>query len=311
MGLEFKARNGEQQMSRRTSRALALLSLALSIALAASAATSPRPSKQGDTAPPPKADPTEVRAPVATFDEYRKALGEERQILERQADRQIASVNALFDRATSSFESIVKFGAGVITVAIAVFVYFFGKSSRELVKVIQGRFEALAHKVVDAEADRLRLRYQDLQSQVDELSAYKNAEVVWVMQQGGDRFEEEQIALRSAGVSNLNVVAPAAGEPFSVGTANLCILSFDGTDEGRRILGVIVEQLKTRSPPVPLLIYTFSREAKQTNLDKAELAILSGFLWFIPVNFPAQLLAQTQVLNRRAQAFPEARNGHD
>ncbi len=246
---------------------------------------------------------------IVSFDAYRKALGEERQILERQSDRQFSSVNQTVDRAITIFSSLVGVGVAVLSFAAILFVYFFGRTHREFRKTMGERFDALAQEVVEREAVRLRQKTQDLQEQIDDLAAFKSAQVVWIMPEGSGRFEEEQVALRSAGVMNLNIVTPPAGEMFSVGSANLCILSFDGTDEGRRVLAAAVEQLKQKSPPVPLLVYTYSHDAKEIRLGAPELEILSGFLWFVPVNFPAQLLAQTQVLNRRARVFAEGVNG--
>jgi hypothetical protein len=59
------------------------------------------------------------------------------------------------------------------------------------------------------------------------------------------------------------------------------------------------------------LIYSFTREGPQVRLTQADLEILKDFLWYVPVNFPAQLLAQTQVLNRRAQPLPQGLHGDD
>ena len=108
-------------------------------------------------------------------------------------------------------------------------------------------------------------------------------------------------ALYATGLQNINFVTPELGREFELGDPDLVILTFDATDEARRLLSELVTRLKQESPPVPLLIYTFSSDGAQVRLDAAELKILSGFDWYIPVNFPAQLLAQTQLLIRRSR----------
>lgn len=77
------------------------------------------------------------------------------------------------------------------------------------------------------------------------------------------------------------------------------VISFDGTADGRTILAKVVEMLKSKSPPVFLIVDTYVPGQQPRTLQAEEFKLLEGFLWYVPTNFPSQLVAQAQMLIRR------------
>jgi hypothetical protein len=230
-------------------------------------------------------------------------LSEDRQILERQADRQYDGIEKLADRNIAAVDSLITKAAAllsvIVTMAGGLFIWMVGSSRKELREDIRQQLEKDAERIIAEEKEQFRSRFQELQLQIDNLTAYKTRQVTWVSKPDEAEGETIENALYAAGVENLNTVTPQAGEIFELGEPDLVVLSFNGTDEARRKLRVIVDKLKSVSPPIPLLIFTFNAGANEVRLDQHDREILKGFNWWIPVNFPAQLLAQTQLLIRR------------
>lgn len=180
-------------------------------------------------------------------------------------------------------------------------------------------FEQQAKQLLESEATLLREQYQALRAEVQELSAYRNRPVVWVVGSEATALNPRQLpaidrvttVLHGAGIGNISRVEPDPGTPFDIGNPDLVVLSFDGSEESRHLLRTIVEALKMKAPPVPLLIYTHAPGAPQVRLEASDIELLDGFDWYVPVNFPAQLVAQVQVLLRRTRSgiSPEANYG--
>lgn len=223
---------------------------------------------------------------------HRSALNDERELLEKQADRQFAAIQDLYNRA------IWVFGA-ILSLAALAFAWFLGRTRKDLVNNMRKQIETETRGIIDQEANGLRARYRDLKSQVDDLIAYKGQPVTWVFSNEKLTSESEIEALHTTGIQNIQTLAPGIGESLNLGEPDLVIFSFDGSEEARRRLGEIVERLKSEAPPVCLLIYTYSRDGKEIRLGVEERQILAGFDWYVPVNFPSQLLAQSQLLLRR------------
>jgi len=110
--------------------------------------------------------------------------------------------------------------------------------------------------------------------------------------------QPELDALHSAGLQNIHIIAPTEAAGLELGEPDLVIFSYDGTEEGRKRLERIVALLKGNSPPVSLLIYTYNPKGPEIRLQASEKKILESFLWYLPVNFPTTLVAQTQLLVR-------------
>lgn len=247
----------------------------------------------------PKSTPVETDKGVSqeldSFDRWRHSLSEEREILERQADRQYSAFEKLTDKA------IWVFGV-ILAAAIGLFAWFFGKSRQDFQRTIQESLERQAQEIVEREADRLRQSYASLRTEVDDLSSYKRRQVAWVLKPDSPSPDPVLKALYALGLQNITLVTPEPGHGFELGEPDLVILTFDGSEEARRILSELVGRLKQESPPVPLLIYTFSAGIERVQLTRSEFEILDGFDWYVPVGFPAQLLAQTQLLIRRSRS---------
>lgn len=229
---------------------------------------------------------------LESYDRWRNSVMDERQILERQAERQFVSIEKLIDRALWVF--------GILgTALLGLFVWLFGQSRQDFKKSIAEKFEQQAQDIVEKEAAQLRQRYESLKEEVEDLSSYKRRQVTWVAKPDANNHAMVQKALFSSGIQNVFLVTPETDQEFEIGDPDLVVLTFDGSDEGKRLLSILVQRLKQQSPPVPLLIYTFLSGETPVRLAEAEHQILDGFDWYVPVNYPAQLLAQIQLLIRR------------
>jgi hypothetical protein len=257
------------------------------------------------SAPPPLGRQVVGTAdPMDSLDRWRRMLAEERAVLERQADRQFASLEKLAERG-------IWVGGIFLTAALAWIVWFFGKTKSETRTTLKEMFEQQAKQVLDSEAALVREQYQALREEVEELASYKSRTVVWVA--GAAALAENELllpaidrvisVLQGAGINKISRMEPSQGMAFDIGDPDLVVLSFDGTEESRVLLQALVERLKIKAPPVPLLIYTHIPGRPQVKLEDADIEMLDDFDWYVPVNFPAQLVAQVQVLLRRSRSL--------
>ena len=229
--------------------------------------------------------------------DYREILKEERQLLEAQAEKHYARIDKLIDRTT--------YGLGLIAVVgLAILGWGFGKTRSELRNLVHEQFEKLTTTLIQSEIDHLAGTVQQLKKEVEELRAFQHQTVVWVFPGNEITSQQELEALHATGLHNIQCVAPANGEGFEIGEPDLVIFSHDGSEECVKRLGKIVGELKQQSPPVSLLIYTYNPAGPEVRLKEAELKILKDFLWFVPVNFPSTLIAQTQLLIRKERKQP-------
>jgi len=228
--------------------------------------------------------------------ESRAALNEERQLLEKQADRHFSHLDNFVNR--------VIYGLGILAVVAGGLLFWaFGRTRNEMQKTIHELFEREAKSLIEQEADQLRQRYQELKAQVDDLSAYRERSVTWVFPGETISGQIELEALYSMGLRKIQTMTPAPKEMIDIGTPDLVIFTYDGTDEGRRLLNLIVQKLKNETPPVFLIIYTYNPSGTEVRINKEERDILAGFHWYVPANFPSQLVLQTQLLIRRGRSF--------
>lgn len=266
--------------------------------------SAPSPSPANPTAP------SAVTTELELFSAFRQALTEERQVLEAQAQRHFDALENLRNWTISAL--------GLITaLALGVFYWLFGSTREQVEKAVRNRLESYVrarvesdlHPVIEREVSRMQEMYQSLKAQLDALTVRLDRRVVWVLPGASEGSSEEPegepqmelAALQEAGLSKIQLVTPAWGEPFELGEPDLVILSYRHSQEGRRQLQTIVDYLKTKTPPVPLLIYTYRASGDQIQLGAAERAILNGFHWHLPVNWPTTLLAQAQALIRRGR----------
>jgi hypothetical protein len=237
-----------------------------------------------------------------SLQDYRGILENERKLLDEQSEKYYARIDSLMNR--------IIWGIGLIGVAaLGLIGWRFGKTRKELEGIVHEQVKNQATSLVDADmkalrasvesdVNALRSSIKELEAGVARLQAYQNQMVVWVFSGPEPDAQAELDALRATGLENIYLVTPANDETFDIGEADLVILSFDGTDEGRRRLGIIVNALRDKTPPVSLVIYTYNPGGPEIRLQDAERTILGDFRWYVPVNFPTTLVAQTQLLIR-------------
>ncbi len=88
--------------------------------------------------------PSQAQEP---FDRRGNLFFEERQILERQADRQYGGIEKLIDRILWVFGLLA-------TAVLGLFAWFFGKSKQDFKKTISETFEKQAQEIVEKEAEK-------------------------------------------------------------------------------------------------------------------------------------------------------------
>lgn len=238
----------------------------------------------------------EIRALVSN--EIYQRVSAERAILERQNERQFQAVENLIDRA-------IYFTGALIAAASLLLGYFVGQSFKEAQRKFQETFQATleqkAQAIIDGEADLLRARYQSLKGEVDALTEYRTKDIAWVLPTGASDISRILDALVHAGLKSPAILTPQESVPVEIGDPDLVVLSYDGSVEAFRVLQEVIATINGREPPVSLLVYTFTGAAGQVRLGGREFDALAGFDWFVPVNFPAQLLAQIQMLIRQSR----------
>lgn len=226
--------------------------------------------------------------------------------LERLVERHLGLFETTVNRMIIAYTALL----GVI---VSVLIWFVGSNRVELKKMLETWMKEDAQKLIDQAGNQLRRRMDSLATEMAALTDYKNKRIVWVcppstwkIAEGEDRNKKADsnqeifAAFNSFGLHNIQILSPESADTrIELGKPDLVILSFDGTNEGRILLREIVTQLKMQSPPVFLIIETYSGSGEPHRLLGAEFKILDGFLWYVPVNFPAQLVAQVQLLIRR------------
>jgi hypothetical protein len=221
-----------------------------------------------------------------------EAVRFEREVLERQAERHVSSVEALFNRAIWLFTAI-------LTLASAVLIWQFGSSRKELQRSLTSSMRERAEEIVESEGNALRRRYESLRDQVEAFLSYRDRPIAWVMREQDAANPDVLERIYASGFRNISLVTPQPGQPFEIGAPDLVVISYDGSDEALRRLQIVVRAGLERSEPFPLLIYTFNHGGPEIRLQQHELTLLGTYKWYLPVNFPVQLVSQISSLLRR------------
>lgn len=237
------------------------------------------------SAPAPAATPT----PELIYE----VVKTERELLGQQADRHYQGIESQTNR-------MLALATGAVIVLGSLFYWFMGSSRKEFEKQIHETFDRETKEMIQREAAALRENLAGVMDQVKELGQFKSAHITWVMSEP-DQERQAAVAqeLRAVGVKRLSHVTPQPGAAFTVADAELVIVSYNGSDEAKRWLRVVVDELINRQPPVPLLVYTYSADGRPSMLAADDLAVLGRYMWYVPVNFPVQLIAQVRALARR------------
>jgi hypothetical protein len=216
----------------------------------------------------------------------------EREALERQADRQMQGVQTLFEWALTALGIIVTAG-GLLAG------WFLWSTRRELRETIEKTINSQVETLVASQAGAVRDRLRAIEEDVERLAGANSRSIVWVTRHHTEAGGDVVAALRASGVSAISAVVPAVGEPFDTGNPDLVIISYDAEAESSRRLQIVLEQLQGRSPSVPLIVYTFNPAGAPYRIDGPDAEALSRYVWYVPTNFPLQLMAQVLSLLRR------------
>ena len=219
----------------------------------------------------------------------------EREMLERQADRQMEAVRFLFQLSLGAL--------GLIAGAAALlFTFFFGSTKKELKESLHTEAERQVVELVEKEAQSVRQRLRDLQAEIDALQAHRRRPISWVTADSEEPDTDLLAAMNAAGLSNVQVVSPQTGQPFSIGSPDLVILCYDASAESSRRLALTLDSLRDRSPPVPIVVHTFGSGRAPARISQADEQLLSTYRWYVPTNVPLQLIAQASALLTRVNA---------
>jgi len=222
-----------------------------------------------------------------------EAVRYEREVLERQADRQMQGVQDLIQLALAALGIIVTAG-GVLAA------WFLWSTRRELRETIEKSINYQVESLVASQAGAVLDRLRVIEADIERLAGFGTRSVVWVARDDNEASGQVVTAMRAHGINGLSVVVPNAGGAFDIGNPELTIVSYDGTREASRRLNEALRQMQVVAPPVPLIVYTFNPTGAPHRLDGPDAEALSRYQWFVPTNFPLQLLAQVLLLLRRA-----------
>lgn len=245
---------------------------------------------QAESARPQVLHAAEVSHDVRT--EITDQVRYEREALERQADRQMQGVQDLFQLSLTALGIIVTAG-GLLAG------WFLWSTRRELSETIEKTINSQVETLVASQAGAVRDRLRAIEEDLERLAGANARSIVWVTRNDTEAGGDVVAALRASGVSAISAVVPAVGEPFDTGSPDLVIVSYDADAESSRRLQVVLGQLQGRSPPVPLIVYTFNPAGAPYRIDGPDAETLSRYVWYVPTNFPLQLLAQVLSLMRR------------
>lgn len=222
--------------------------------------------------------------------DYHEALKTERELLEKQAERNFSGLQIMLTVGGTIL-------GGLLVVTLALGGFFYGKTLLEVKASVRDQIEKAFRVQVEQEVEQA---LGNIRTTIDELTAFKTRQVLWVF--SGDKSEsaEREIqALQTIGLEKIQLLAPAIGSNVELGNPDLVVFSFDGSDEARRRLKLIVDALKLKRPPVFLLLYTYAANGPEVRIGSQERDILNGFDWFLPANFPATVVANAQLLIRK------------
>lgn len=285
----------------KMSAAKLLLAALLSMAGVANLCADTSVSKMKPT-PMPTLAPTEAQSSGS-------ALKDEREVLERQADRHYNGLVDVLDK--------MLWALGVIAAAaFGLFYYFFGKTKDEIKVEIKKLMEPEAKKALEETKQAIELSQHDLKARVKELSVQvdrsipnRDIRILWIAansaQLANDPFQTEIAALGLAGFSGVSMIFPEPqGTQILLDTFDLVVVSGGEAEPELTTLNGVVGRLSEMAKIVPLIIYT------RTQIPPDRLATLfSRFTWIAVVNVPLQLITQCTLLLGLIKGQSEANNG--
>jgi hypothetical protein len=213
-----------------------------------------------------------------------KRFIDERQILERQADRQYSQIK-------ESFNWTLGCGGFLITLFLIICAYFFGKTRRETRELVDEITEKEVKKLVSKDIEPLREQLKQLKSVVDQQLSFKNRRIVWVA-----NIKEDTESVRSAfaltGITRIEVITPEDQQSLNLGDCDLVILSYDNSPKAIGILKETVEKLNLINQTIHLILYTYIDGVSVIRVEPECMKILAVRKWFSIANFPSTMISQ-------------------
>lgn len=223
-------------------------------------------------------------------------LDSDSRILESQADRYYTQFNSLVDHAFTYLSVCV-------ALLLGFFFWVFGKTHREAKAVIKEMFESQAKPLIEKESAELLQRYREVSGQLQALTAYKARPVTWVHHGSQDEISPMLEMLYTNGLQRIAILLTEDGFQYRYTDEALVILTFDGSARAQRILREVIGVLSAVQPPVFIVIYA----PGDARLGPEQLELLDRYIWYVPVNFPMQLLFQVPLLLQRSMPSGEGR----
>ncbi len=138
-----------------------------------------------------------------------------------------------------------------------------------------------------------------LQKQIKDLNAFKDRRVDWIRPDSIPEPTKELSFLHRAGLQQLTHLSIGANQnTFVLNAPDLVILSFDGSQQSKDLVKLIVDSLKQNKKEVPMLVYA----PLGLRVGDAEMQLLSETALHAIANFPATLVTQAVELVRLKQA---------
>lgn len=224
--------------------------------------------------------------------QYREILEHERQLMEQQSEKYYGRIDSLINRSLWVFGTI----GGL---ALALFIWQYGRTKTEMKTLVREQFKEQVVSLIDEEMSTLRNKVETLNREVKDLQSANEQPITWVFSGTEVTAPHEREALISRGIRNISDFTPPIGDDFSdLANPALVIFSYDRGPEAHDRLRRIVEILKNKNPPVPLIIYTYDPAKPEYRLQEPERRIIGDYLWYLVANYPVTLISQTQTLLR-------------
>lgn len=257
----------------------------------------------GVTANAQTQSPTPQTGPTPSNDvslqQYRDILEHERALLEAQSEKYYGRIDTLINRSLWVFGTIGGLALLLLGAATALFIRQYGRTKSEMKTAVREQFKEQAASLIDEEMKSLRTKVERLNEEVKELQSANEQPITWVFSGTDVTAPQEREALIGRGIRNISDFTPPIGEDFDdLGNPALVIFSYDRSGEGHRRLRRIVEILREKNPPVPLIIYTYNATQAEYRLQEPDRRVIGDFLWYSAANYPVTLISQTQTLLR-------------
>jgi len=252
------------------------LSLCLLFLLLCSTVESAQSTKPAESQPASEKKSADSEKTIP-WQDYKDALKDERELLEKQAEKHFAALEKLYDTA-------IKIFGGILAAALLIGGFFFGKTLIEVKNFAREQTQAIVRSQLEAEVRK------------ELAAALKARKILWVFSGGDVTARREITYLKQVGLEEVAPITDIA--QFTPSQAGLVIFSYDKSPQGKEKLKAVVEQL---DPPLFLIIYTYNPGGAEVRLEDAEREILKGFDRYVPANYPATLVGHAKTLVLRGR----------